>query len=186
MPAASPAAATTPNDQEAERFFGGIVSSLVSFAVPKIASSVLSMFRQRRRELGIPEQRDAASEDRDLQSILNALLPPLLAAVPSVAAALSGKQSPRGAEEEGQRFLPFLAAIIPAVMSAVPNIIGAFNQQRGADPSPPSITNPDVAERFLGPLLQTLVPQLVQSAPSILQSIFGGGRDLNTASTSSW
>ena len=39
--------------------------------------------------------------------------------------------------------------------------------------------NPDVAERFLGPLMQVLVPPLIQSAPTILQSIFGGGRGVS-------
>jgi hypothetical protein len=65
------------------------------------------------------------------------------------------------------------------VISAVPGIISAFNQRRGVDATQPSISNPDVAERFLGPLMQVLVPPLVQSAPAILQSIFGGGRGVS-------
>jgi hypothetical protein len=171
-------------NQDAQRFFGGILGSLVSNVVPKIATGILGMLQQRRRDLGIPEQRDAASVERDLQSILGSLLPKLLDAVPIIANALSGKTAPRSTEEESQRFLPFLAAVLPAVISAVPGIISAFNQQRGADATQPSISNPDVAERFLGPLMQTLVPQLLQSAPVILQSIFGGGgggRDVRTA-----
>jgi hypothetical protein len=55
---------------------------------------------------------------------------------------------------------------------------------RGADATPPPITDPDVAQRFLGPLLATFVPQLVQAAPSILGSIFGGGR--RDVSRSAW
>jgi hypothetical protein len=172
----APTAGTPPPNQDAQRLFGGILSGLVANVVPKIATGILGMLQQRRRELGIPEQRDAAATERDLQSILNSLLPKLIEAVPVIAGALAGKPAPRGAEEEGQRFLPILGALLPAVISAVPGIIGAFNRQRGADPTQPPISNPEVAERFIGPLLGTLVPPLLQAAPSILQSIFGGGR----------
>jgi hypothetical protein len=190
MASTSTAAAPSP-DQDSQRFFGGILGGIIANVVPKIATGILGMLQQRRRELGIPEQRDAASVERDLQSILASLLPKLLDAVPMIAGALSGKPAPRSTEEESQRFLPFLAAIIPAVISAVPGIIGAFNRQRGADATQPSISNPDVAERFLGPLMQTLVPQLLQSAPSILESIFGGRRDVSNGgrrdvSTAAW
>jgi hypothetical protein len=168
-------------DQDAQRFFGGLVGSLVSTVVPKLATTVIGMLQQRRRELGIPEQRDSAAVERDLQSIIGALLPKLLDAVPVIASAISGKPAPRGPEEEAQRFLPILGALIPAVVSAVPSIISAFNRQRGADSTPPSISSPEVAERFIGPLMQTFVPQIIQAAPSILQSIFGGGgRSVNT------
>ncbi len=167
--------AAQPADQDAQRFFGGIVASILTTVVPKIAPTIFGMLQQRRRDLGLPEQRDAAATERDFQSILTALLPKLLDAVPVIANAISGQPAPRGAQEESQRFLPFLAALIPAVVSAVPSIIGAFNQQRGADATPPPITDPDVAQRFLGPLLASFVPQLVQAAPSILGSIFGGG-----------
>ena len=172
-------------DQDAQRFFGGLVSSLVSTVVPKLATTVLGMLQQRRRELGIPEQRDSAAVERDFQSIMGALLPKLLDAVPIIAGALSGRPAPRGPEEESQRFLPLLGALIPAIISAAPGIISAFNRQRGADPTPPSISSPEVAERFIGPLMQSVVPQLLQAAPSIFQSIFGGGgRGVST--TSSW
>jgi hypothetical protein len=57
----------------------------------------------------------------------------------------------------------------------VPSIIGAFNQQRGADPTPPPITDPE-SQRFLGSLLATFVPMALEAAPGILNSIFGGGR----------
>jgi hypothetical protein len=167
-------------DHDAQRLFGGILTGLVSTVVPKIATGILGLLRQRRRELGIPEQRDAAATERDLQSILNSLLPKLIEAVPVIANALSGKPAPRGAEEEGHRFLPMLGVVLPAVIAAVPEIVSAFNRQRGADPTQPPISNPEVAERFIGPLMQTLVPQLVQSAPAVLQSIFAGGsRDVS-------
>lgn len=180
---AAPSTAATPSsDEDAQRFFGGILGGIVSSVVPKIATGILGMLQQKRRELGLPEQRDAASMERDLQSILASLLPKLLDAVPVIAGALSGKPAPRSTEEESQRFLPFLAAVLPAVISAVPGIVSAFNRQRGADGAEPSISNPDVAERFIGPLMQTLVPQLLQSAPAILGSLFGGGRrDVSTA-----
>ena len=181
----SPAAAPSPG-QDQQRFFGAIAGSLISAVVPKIATGILGMLQNRRRELGMPEQRDAASVERDLQSILSVLGPKLLESVPLIAAALSGKPAPRGPEEENQRFLPFLAAVLPAVISAVPGIISAFNRQRGADATQPSISDPDVAERFLGPLMQTLVPQLLQAAPSILGSIFGGGRDVSAPAQRTW
>jgi hypothetical protein len=173
-----PTAAPLP-DQDAQRFLGGILGPIITNVVPHIATGILGMLQQRRRELGLPEQRDAASVERDLQSILASLLPKLLDAVPVIAGALSGKPAPRSTEEESQRFLPILGAILPAVISAVPGIISAFNQRRGVDATQPSISNPDVAERFLGPLMQVLVPPLVQSAPAILQSIFGGGRGVS-------
>jgi hypothetical protein len=178
-----PTAAAPSSDQDAQRFFGSILQSLVSVVVPKIATGILGLIQQRRRELGVPEERDA---ERDLQSIFASLLPKLLDAVPAIVSAISGKPAPRGAEEEGERFLPFLAAIIPAVISAVPGIISAFNRQRGADTAQPSISNPEVAERFIGPLLQTILPQILQAAPSILGSIFGGGRDVTMRSTAAW
>jgi hypothetical protein len=167
---------TTAGDQDAQRLFGSILSGIVQNVLPKVATGIIGMLQQKRRELGLPEQRDAASVERDLQSILSSLLPKLIEAVPMIASSLSGKPAPRSTEEESQRFLPFLAALIPAVISAAPGIISAFNRRRGVDGVEPSISNPEVAERFIGPLLQTLVPQLLQSAPSILGSIFGGGR----------
>jgi hypothetical protein len=182
-------AAAPSADQDAQRFFGAILGPIIANVVPQVASGILGMLQQRRRELGMPEQRDAASVERDLQSILASLLPKLIEAVPIMAGALSGRSAPRGAEEEGQRFLPILGAILPAVISAVPGIISAFNRQRGADGQQPSISNPDVAQRFLGPLLQTIVPPLLQSAPAILQSIFGGGRAMpqgESRVTSAW
>jgi len=183
---AQPSPGAPPPDQDQQRFFGAIAGSLISAVVPKIATGILGMLQNRRRELGMPEQRDAASVERDLQSILNVLGPKLLESVPLIAAALSGKPAPRGPEEENQRFLPFLAAVLPAVISAVPGIISSFNRQRGADATQPSLSDPDVAERFLGPLMQTLVPQLVQAAPSILGSIFGGGRDVSAPAQRTW
>jgi len=177
----APSAEARPTaDQDTQRFFGSILSSIVSNVVPTVATHVLGMLQQRRRELGLPEQRDAAAVERDLGSILGVLLPKLVEAIPGVVAAISGRPAPRSAEEENERFLPFLAALIPAVVSAVPSIVGAFNQQRGVDATPPPLTDPDVAERFLGPLLASTIPIIVQSAPSIVQSIFGGRRDVAT------
>jgi hypothetical protein len=172
------------SDQDTQRFFGSILGGLVSTVIPKLATGILGMLQQRRRELGLPEERDAASMERDLQSILASLLPKLLEAVPVIAGALGGKPAPRSADEESQRFLPFLAAVLPAVISAVPHIISAFNRRRGTDDTPPALSDPNVAERFIGPLMQTLVPQLLQSAPSILSAIFGGGR--REVSTAAW
>jgi hypothetical protein len=171
-----PSAELPAADDEAQRFFGSVLNTFVSQVVPTVVPQILGMLQQRRRELGLPEQRDTASVERDLGSILGALLPKLVAAIPSVVDAISGRPAPRSADEENERFLPLLGALIPAVVSAVPSIIGAFNQQRGADATPPPYTDPDVAQRFLGPLLAVTVPALVQAAPSILGSIFGGGR----------
>jgi len=161
--------------QDAQRFFGGILSGIVEHVLPKVATTVLGLLQQRRRDLGLPEQRDTAGVERDLGSILSALLPKLVDAIPSIAAAISGQPAPRSPQEESERFFPFLAALIPAALSAVGPIIQSFNQQRGVDAPAPSITDPDVAERFIGPLLSSFVPQLLQSAPSIFASLFGGG-----------
>ncbi|WP_353814987.1 hypothetical protein [Agromyces sp. SYSU T00266] len=164
-----------------QRFFGSIVGGLVSQVIPKVAPIIFNMLQQRRRDLGIPEQRDADSVSRDFGSILQSLLPKLLDAVPGIVTALQGRPAPRSVEEENERFLPFLAAVVPALISAAPSIIGMFNKQRGADPTPPPISDREVSERFIGPLLNVAVPALLQAAPSILGSIFGGGgRDVAT------
>ena len=169
-PSVAPSMDGSPSsDQDTQRFFGSILGGLVSTVVPKIASGILGMLQQRRRDLGLPEERDSASMERDLQSILASLLPKLLEAVPAIAGALGGKPAPRSAEEESQRFLPFLAAVIPAVISAVPHIVSAFNRRRGVDDTPPPLSDPAVAERFIGPLMQTLVPQLLQAAPQAVE-----------------
>lgn len=170
-------APSAPADQDTQRLFGSILSGLVQHVVPKLAQGILGLLQQRRRELGLPEQRDV---ERDFGDILNALLPKLIDAVPTIVNAVTGRPAPRSTEEEAERFLPFLAAVLPAVISAVPSIIGAFNHQRGVDATPPPITDPDVAQRFLGPLLATVVPQLIQAAPSILATIFGSRRDITT------
>ena len=182
--AAPSAAAFSSSNQDAQRLLSGILSGIVSGIVPKLATGIIGMLQQKRRELGLPEQRDAASMDRDLELVLSSLLPQLAQAVPTIAGSLSGKPAPRSPEEESQRFLPFLAAVVPALISAAPKIISAFNRQRGVESAEPPISDPEVA-RFLGPLMQTLVPQLLQSAPSILDSIFGGGGRRNV-STSVW
>jgi H+/gluconate symporter-like permease len=169
------AAAFSSSNQDAQRLLSSILSTIGSVIVPKLATGIIGMLQQKRRELGLPEQRDAASMERDLQSVLSSLLPALVQAVPMIASSLSGQPAPRSPEEESQRFLPFLAAVVPALISAAPKIISAFNRQRGVESAEPSISSPEVADRFIGPLLQTLVPQLLQSAPSILGSIFRGG-----------
>jgi hypothetical protein len=166
---------SAPTDQDAQRFFGAILSGLVQHVVPAAAQGILGLLQQRRRELGLPEQRDL---DRDFESILTALLPKLIDAVPGIITAVSGQSAPRSTEEEAERFLPFLAAVVPAVISAVPSIINAFNRQRGVAATTPPISDPDVAQRFIGPLLSSFVPQLLQSAPSILGSLFGGRREM--------
>lgn len=178
-----PAPAQPSADDEAQRFFGGVLQAVVQHVIPAVAPTILNLLQQRRRELGLPEQRDAQGLERDFGSILQALLPKLLDAVPTLVQAFAGKPAPRSTEEQSQRFLPFLGALIPAVVSAVPGIIAAFNQQRGADATPPPIHDPAVAQRFLGPLLTQCIPQLVQAAPSILSSIFGGGREIQSSST---
>src|SRR5262249_56702401 len=178
---AAPLTAAGPSpDQDAQRFFGAILGPIIANVVPQVASGILGMLQQRRRELGIPEQRDAASVERDLKSILDLVLPKLIERIPDIAGFLSGRPAPRSAEEEGQRFLPILGVIVPAVISAVPGIIKAFNQQRGVDAPPPSISDPDVRQRFLRPLMEWIGRPLCQSAPAILQSIFGGRRDVST------
>jgi hypothetical protein len=169
--------------QDDQRFFGSVLQSIITHVIPTVAPIIHGILQQRRRELGLPDERDADALQRDFGSILGALLPTLLQAIPGIVSAISGQRAPRGPEEESQRFLPFLAALIPAVVSAVPSIIGLFNRQRGVDDTPPPITDPAVAQRFLGPLLSTFIPQLLQAAPSILGSIFGGGRDVGTSST---
>jgi hypothetical protein len=174
----APVGKPTMSDEESQRFFGNILQTLVTDVIPTVAPHILNLLQQRRRELGIPEQRDAAALERDFGSILSALLPKLLDAVPTLVSTIAGQPAPRSAEEETQRFLPFLAAVVPALISAAPAIIGAFNQQRGADPTPPAISDPDVAQRFFGPLLSAIVPPLLQSAPTILNTIFGGRRDI--------
>lgn len=166
--------------EDQQRFFGSIVKTLVTTVLPKVAPVVLNMLQQRRRELGIPEQRDADSVSRDLGAILGVVLPKLLDAVPGIVSALQGRPAPRSVEEENDRFLPFLAAVVPALVSAAPSIIGLFNKQRGVDGTPPPISDREVSERFIGPLLGAVVPQLIQAAPSIFASIFGGGRDVAT------
>jgi hypothetical protein len=181
--ATAPAAQVSPAvGEDQQRFFGSILESIVTKVIPKVAPVVFGMLQQRRRELGLPEQRDAESVSRDFGSILEALLPKLLDAVPAMVTALQGRPAPRSVEEENERFLPFLAAVVPAIISAAPSFIGLFNKQRGADGTPPSISDPDVSERFIGPLLSAVVPQLLQAAPSIFGSIFGGGRDVAGAS----
>jgi hypothetical protein len=167
----------TATSQDAQRLFGGILETVINVVIPKVTPHILTLLQQRRRELSLPEQRNADVVERDLRSIIGALLPKLVAAIPGIVSAITGQPAPRSREEEGQRFLPFLAALIPAVVSAVPSIIGAFNQQRGVDETPP-ITDPDVAQRFFGPLLSAFVPDLLQAAPTILGSIFGGRRDV--------
>ena len=177
--AAAPAVqASTAAGADQQRFFGSILQSIVTQVIPKVAPVVFGMLQQRRRDLGIPEHRDTDAVSRDFSSILEALLPKLLDAVPGIVSAMQGRPAPRSVEEENERFLPFLAAVVPALISAAPSFIGMFNQQRGADGSPPPISDREVSERFIGPLLGTFVPQLLQSAPSILSSIFGGGRDV--------
>ncbi|MFB6608739.1 hypothetical protein ACFCVO_00320 [Agromyces sp. NPDC056379] len=173
---AVPGATAVGEDQQ--RFFGSILQSIVTDVIPKVAPVVFGMLQQRRRELGIPEQRDADAVSRDFSSILGALLPKLLDAVPGIVTALQGRPAPRSVEEENERFLPFLAAVVPALISAAPSIIGLFNRQRGADGTPPPISDREVSERFIGPLLGSFIPPFLQAAPSILSSIFGGGRDV--------
>lgn len=174
----TPTTAAPAVSDDQQRFFGSIVQSLVSTVIPKVAPVIFGMLQQRRRELGLPEQRDAEAATRDFGAILGALLPKLLDAVPGIVTALQGRPAPRSAQEENERFLPFLAAVIPALVSAAPSIIGLFNQQRGADGTPPPISDREVSERFIGPLLSAVVPQVLQAAPSIFASIFGGGRDV--------
>lgn len=169
-------AAFSSSNQDAQRLLIGVLSAIGSAIVPKLAMGVIGMLQQKRRELGLPEQRDAASMERDLQLVLSSLMPHLVKAVPMIVSSLNGKPAARGPEEESQRFLPFLAAVVPALISAAPKIISAFNRQRGVDSTEPSSSDPRVAELFIGPMLQTLVPQILQAAPAILGSIYGGGR----------
>jgi hypothetical protein len=168
-------------DQEGQRIFGALISQFV----PPIASGILGLFRQRRRDLGIPEQRDSNSDEQDLRMVLPPLLQNILSVIPGIVKELSGKPAPRGAEEEAQRFFPLLVPVLSAAISAAPGIIAAFNRQRGAEGSEPSVTDPEVADRFIGPLLSKVVPTLLKSAGPILQSIFRGDSGSRGAGSSS-
>ncbi|MET1044170.1 MAG: hypothetical protein ABWX59_08650 [Microbacteriaceae bacterium] len=168
------AAPSAPSAEDQQRFLGGLIANVAATWAPKIATGIFGMLQQRRRELGIPEQRDADAVERDFGSILGVLLPKLIDALPGVVTALQGQPAPRTVEEENQRFFPLLAAAIPALISAVPSIVQAFNRQRGIDQPEPVVSDKELSERFIGPLLASAVPVILQSAPSIFSSLFGG------------
>jgi hypothetical protein len=170
--AAVPAApAAAPTGVEAQRFFG----SLISVLGPPLVKWGMNWLSSRRRELGIPDQRDAASVERDFMSLFQSILTTLPQALPGIIQAFQGHRdlpAPRDADEAVQRFFPALLALLPAVIPAVTSIIDMFNKQRGVD-APPAIDDRDFLSA-LGSVFSTIGPMI----PQIIQAFAGGGRDL--------
>ena len=171
----TPTAPTTEEDQQ--RFFG----SLLSVVGPPLLKWGMNWLSSRRRELGIPEQRDAASVERDFMSLFQSILTTLPQALPGIIQAFQGRDlpAPRDADEAVQRFFPALLALLPAVIPAVQSIVGLFNKQRGID-TPPSINDRDFLSA-LGSVFSTIGPMI----PQFIQAFSGGGRAV-AASPGQW
>jgi hypothetical protein len=122
--------------------------------------------------------------DRFFPGFYEVLLPAASALVPEVIKMFQSREAqsedPEGSEDRD--LSQILAVLGPVLSQVVPVLIDEINQvaqQRsrdGADPTP----DDEALERFFPALLGALVPTLVSSLPTAIQSIsalFGGGRD---------
>lgn len=115
--------------------------------------------------------------DRFILPVLQQLLPAIGAAAPSIFAMFQGRRGlddqPVSEAEAVRDFGQFLQGLLPTLLNVVPQIITQIQQQSRDLPSADVTRDPEAYNRWLGGLLSSVVPMLVQQLPGIIAQVTG-------------
>jgi hypothetical protein len=145
----------------------------------------LTAFLGDRRDVG-PDAATPGPEPGERYSpIFTALLPVLIEAVPAVIGGI--RDGDRDLAGSGDRrdhverdFGTVLGILLPQLINLLPHLVQAFGDDRDLPRD-----GDEVTERFLQPLLATLLPMFVQVAPAIVAALTGRSRSTEVLPASS-
>jgi hypothetical protein len=182
--------AAAVEEQPLERFFPGcfeILLPAITTVIPQIFEAIRAENRARPESARQPDE----VIDRSLGELL-ALIGPLLSQILPVMIERideTGREREASGEEylddeALERFLPaLLGAMLPTLITALPPALqgvsgmlgGLFGGGRDVESPPPRVADSEVSARFLGPILQAVVPAVVANLPQLFELITGQG-----------
>ena len=188
-------------EEPLERFFPGcfeILMPAISAALPH----VINAFREQTRAQDGSVLETQEAMERSLTELFTMLTPVLNQVLPVLIEQIRDAGSARAAagetvldDETLERFLPqLLGAILPPLVSSLPPALqgvggllgGLFGGGREADSPVPRVVDAEVSARFLGPLLQAIVPAVTANLPQLF-ALITGQRGVTTRDTGvSW
>jgi hypothetical protein len=165
----STSGAIAPPEVE-QRFLPALAALLpvVVSAVPSIVSNI----RDTNRDLIAPSRGPEESE-RDFLSVLGAITPKLVESLPDLISTLqsASRDLPRDQQEATARFFgSVMEAFVPPIIKAAPAIAATF--LGGRRELPTRVDDPEMATRFIGPLLSSTLPVLLPQVPKLMK-LFG-------------
>ncbi|MDQ1060411.1 hypothetical protein QFZ23_004312 [Arthrobacter globiformis] len=189
----------SPDSAELERGLWDALWPAVTQTLPVVfdlfRSQATSADSDGSRDSRVAAERDIAQFMTCLQPIMNALIPSLVDIFRDEAGQRASRGEPAEPDSEAiERFWPaLLSAAIPIVVdnlpAAIKTVSGFFrgpgmNGDGKEATADVFIADQEVSARFLGPLLQVLVPALSGTLPEIFKLVSGGGRSRDM--TLSW
>lgn len=170
-------------------------------AVTETLPLVFDLFRSQAAAVDSHDSRSPVAAERDiaefmacLQPVVKALIPNLIDIFRDEASSRASRGEPAEPDNEAiERFWPaLLSAAIPLIVDNLPGAIktisGLFRgpemSGNGKTPADVYVVDKEVSARFLGPLLQVLVPALSTTLPDIFKLVLGLGRSRDI--TASW
>ncbi|MDX3619237.1 hypothetical protein [Streptomyces europaeiscabiei] len=184
-----------------ERFFPGcfeILLPAISTALPHIFAAFRVENHSRTAEAALSDQ----ELDRAFAELLSLVAPLLSEVLPVLIEQIHdfGEQRARAGagpvdDEALERFLPpLLGALVPVLVEALPPALqgvggligGLFGVGREGEPPLPHVIDSEVSSRFLGPILQALLPAVAESLPVLFSLITGQGSQVSRDMGVSW
>ena len=203
---------TAPPTPSLERFFPGcfeILLPAVTAALPQIFAAFRVENQSRTAEAALSDQ----ELDRAFAELLSLVAPLLSDVLPVLIEQIHEFGEQRAAAGEGpvddealERFLPpLLGALVPVLVEALPpalqgvggmlggviggaigDLFGDGRDGRDGRASLPDLIDSEVSSRFLGPILQALLPAVVESLPALFSLISGQGSPLSRDMSVIW
>jgi hypothetical protein len=130
----------------------------------------------------------SVSLDRSLPVVLEALLPTIIEFLPDLISAIQTDRASEDSREASQDLVTsLLTAFIPVLVDNLPAIIQAIGGQPRTltrdDARFPSVTSPEVGQRYLAPIFIAIVTTLLQTLPQLSEVISGQPGKTETVQT---
>jgi hypothetical protein len=136
--------------------------------------------QQAQQRYPMPESQSQMEADRSFMDVAAVLMPVVQAITPPLVEQLLSFGPPKADtdQNEEERFLQFVPQLIgtitPIVMQVLPGLLQTMNGRRAEHPV--RITDRELNQRYLGPILQAMLPAIVSSIPELLAIVHGDQR----------
>jgi hypothetical protein len=184
------AADVVTDEEVGERFFGSFIPQLASGLFHHLPGIIEVLRRRGSRDLPVATAPVATvpglpgapqdEQQRFFGGLLQAILPVVVNAVPSVLQAIQGQRRNLGLPDETDAtvverdFSTVLSGLLGKVINVLPQVAETLFSQRDVDPQ----NGEEVQQRFIFPLLATLIPAAAQAIPAIISAV-SGQRDVD-------